>query len=56
MERAVEFYGMGTKDDFFGDYKRLTVVLTISLLPRLSQKEITNKFNWYELKQEDLRE
>ena len=48
--------GSGEKGQFSLDYERLTVVLTMSFPPRISQKEIIKKSNSYELKQDDLRE
>ena len=55
VERAVEFGGVGTKDNFLLDYERLIVVITISLLPKLLQKELLNKFNSMEISQDSLR-
>ena len=56
MELAVEFGAGGTQENFLLKYERLIVVLANSLFPRLSQKEIGNRFHSYEIKQDNLRE
>ena len=49
MELVVEFGGVATRKNFLLPYERLIVIIAISLLHRLSQKEMVNRFNLYEI-------